>query len=242
MRGYLPYIINCIIYYLAINKLKMIYVRLLVLILFYSFSSLSFAQNFKSLSQSKDTNLKLIIDSNIDTSQIFEGLNCPIEILNNQRLINVKYYSFDNNLHQGQLVMHKDLIQDIQQVFALAVKIKFPINSVIPMSNIKFRHNNLWSDDLSMLANNTSAFNYRTSTNTKSRQLSMHAYGRAIDINPVQNPYIKNHQILPINANYNLTQKGTLNAQHPITLKFLQLGWKWGGNWQSVKDYQHFEK
>jgi len=91
-----------------------------------------------------------------------------------------------------------------------------------------------------MLANNTSAFNYRKVTGGKS--LSMHSYGFAIDINPVQNPYFKGSIVLPEGAIYNPVAPGTLTAASPIVKTFKRLGWGWGGEWKSLKDYQHFEK
>ena len=96
------------------------------------------------------------------------------------------------------------------------------------------------SDDQSMLADNTSAFNYRTATGSK--HLSMHAYGFAIDINPAQNPYIKGNIVLPPGAVYDTAKPGTLGANSPIVKTFKRLGWTWGGDWKSLKDYQHFEK
>jgi hypothetical protein len=91
-----------------------------------------------------------------------------------------------------------------------------------------------------MLANNTSAFNYRKVTGGK--YLSRHAYGFAIDINPVQNPYIKGRIVLPPNAVYDTSKPGTLACDSLVVTTFIRLGWTWGGNWKSLKDYQHFEK
>jgi hypothetical protein len=129
-----------------------------------------------------------IIDSNMSLKQALDGLsqNCPLDIKNRQRLINVKYYSFDKKIHQGQFVIDRDLINDIEFAFHEALKQRFPIFSVIPVSHLSFRRNGKWDDNLSMEANNTSCFNYREVTD--SHGLSLHAYGRAIDINPIQNP------------------------------------------------------
>ncbi len=91
-----------------------------------------------------------------------------------------------------------------------------------------------------MLLNNTSAFNYRCAAGSK--KLSMHAYGFAIDINPVQNPYIKGKVVLPPGAVYDIRKSGTLAYNSPVVKTFIRLGWTWGGNWKSLKDYQHFEK
>jgi peptidoglycan L-alanyl-D-glutamate endopeptidase CwlK len=183
-----------------------------------------------------------IIDSRMTEREAFEGLDpkCPEELRKRQRVVKLKYYSADGKIHQGQLVIDRDLVNDIKKVFALALKEHFPIHSVIPISDTRFRKDARWDDELSMEANNTSAFNYREITG--GGRLSNHAYGRAIDINPFQNPYVKGDLILPHGAKYDPSIAGTFTSDHPIVRAFLQLGWVWGGNWTSPKDYQHFEK
>jgi len=183
-----------------------------------------------------------IIDSNMTYEQAFNGLSpdCPPYIKERLRLITIKYYSFDNKIHQGQLVIDKDLVDDIQFAFEQALNAKFPIYSVIPISHISFRRNGRWDDNLSMEANNTSCFNYRTITG--SNNLSKHALGRAIDINPVQNPYIRGNTVLPANSRYNTNESGTLTNDNVIVITLISRGWVWGGNWTALKDYQHLEK
>jgi len=183
-----------------------------------------------------------IIDSDMSTEQAFDGLapECPPEIRKRQKVIKLKYYSFDGMVHQGQLVIDRSLVKDVQTIFKLALDLKFPIRSMIPVSDPRFRKNGRWDDDLSMIANNTSGFNYREKTGGGS--LSNHAYGRAIDINTVQNPYTKGAIVLPPGAVWEPGKPGTLTADHAITRKFIELGWAWGGAWTSPIDYQHFEK
>ncbi len=183
-----------------------------------------------------------IIDSRMTESEAFDGLDpkCPKEIRERQKVVKLKYYSADGKIHQGQLVIDAALKDDIKKVFALALKERFPIYSVIPISDKRFRKDGRWDDELSMEANNTSAFNYREITG--GGRLSNHASGRAIDINPLQNPYIKNDIVLPHGAKYDPSIAGTFTSDHPIVRAFLQLGWVWGGNWTSPRDYQHFEK
>ncbi len=91
----------------------------------------------------------------------------------------------------------------------------------------------------SMRQNNTSAFNYRTVP--FSDRLSNHAFGFAMDINPVQNPYYTGQQIFPENAVYYPSIPGTLYDEHPVVLLFKVLGWRWGGDWYE-RDYQHYDK
>jgi peptidoglycan L-alanyl-D-glutamate endopeptidase CwlK len=194
--------------------------------------------------QSRGTLKHPIIDSQISEKEAFDGLDpkCPEEIRRRQKLITVNYYSMDNKVHQGQLVLDEELVHDVEQVFALALKEKFPIYSVIPISDQRFRKENRWDDELSMEANNTSSFNYREITG--GGRMSNHAYGRAVDINTLLNPYIKGNLILPHGAHYDPKIEGTFTAESPIVREFLRLGWTWGGNWASPSptDYQHFEK
>ena len=183
-----------------------------------------------------------IIDSAMTEKEAFDGLDpkCPNDILKRQRLIAVKYYSTDGQVHQGQLVLDAELVEDVKKVFALALKERFPIRSVIPISDKRFRKDGRWDDELSMEANNTSSFNYREVTG--GGRLSNHAYGRAVDINTFENPYIKGGIVLPHGATYDPKVAGTFIAESPIVREFLRLGWAWGGNWSDRKDYQHFEK
>jgi hypothetical protein len=138
------------------------------------------------------------------------------------------------------MVLDKDLVRDVKKVFDVALKEKFPIKSVIPISDMRFRKNGRWDDDLSMAAGNSSSFNYREITG--GGRLSNHAYGRAVDLNTFQNPYIKGKISLPSGAKYDPTAPGTFTADSPIVKTFISLGWAWGGNWKSPTDYQHFEK
>jgi hypothetical protein len=183
-----------------------------------------------------------IIDSAMTEEEAFDGLDpqCPDEIRKKQRLITVKYYSTDGRVHQGQMVLDAELVNDVRKVFALALKDRFPIHSVIPISDKRFRKDGRWDDELSMEANNTSSFNYREVTG--GGHLSNHAYGRAVDINTFLNPYIKGGTVLPHGATYDPKVAGTFTAGSPIVREFLRLGWGWGGNWSDRKDYQHFEK
>jgi hypothetical protein len=185
---------------------------------------------------------KPIVDSMKTAEEAFDGLdpNCPEDIRNKQAIVEVLYYSTDHKIHQGQVVIDRELQADIRSVFRFALKTRFPIQSAIPISDPRFRKNGRWDDELSMEANNTSAFNYRQSTG--STQLSKHAYGRAIDINPFLNPYVKDKTVLPHNAKYDPGVPGTFASSSSIVHFFKRLGWKWGGDWETLKDYQHFEK
>ncbi len=177
---------------------------------------------------------KAIPDCNYTLSEALSGKKIPKEIEENLRLVRVEYYSFDNKLHEGQLVIHKELVNDIKWIFEKLKEKKFPIDKVIPV--VKYS----WSDDSSMADNNTSAFNYRFVANTT--RLSNHSTGRAIDINPWQNPQIINGAALPAGAVYNPKAKGTITSKSFIVKLFKEKGWDWGGDWKTRIDYQHFEK
>ena len=177
-----------------------------------------------------------IIDSQMTRDEAMKSVakGCPETIKENQQLVDVKYYSFDGKVHQGQILIHKKLANDVREVFQIAFDHHFPIESVIPVS--KFG----WRDDASMDANNTSGFNYRTVTGGKT--ISNHGRGFAIDINTKLNPYIKERNVEPAGATYDPNVPGTLTADHFLVKEFKKRGWSWGGDWKNLKDYQHFEK
>lgn len=176
----------------------------------------------------------VFIDADLTFDEAIGGLNIPQSILNNLTLTDVFYYSFDGKLHKGQLLINKAVKEDIVEIFEFIKDSRFPIGKVIPIVQYD------WSDEASTRDNNTTAFNYRFVSGT--RIVSNHAYGYAIDINPMQNPYIKRGKVLPEGAVYNPDMPGTITADSQIVKEFKKRGWSWGGNWRSVKDYQHFEK
>lgn len=179
-----------------------------------------------------------IVDSRMTREQaVYRGVHrdAPDWILERQAVVEVCYRGFDGKVHQGQIVVDRGLVEDVKAVFQAALRANVPMASVIPVSHERFG----WSDDRSMAANNTSGFNYRPVTGGK--RLSRHALGWAVDINPLQNPYIRGQTVLPPGADYDPDRPGTLTESSPVVRTFLRLGWTWGGHWKSLKDYQHFE-
>ena len=132
------------------------------------------------------------------------------------------------------MVVNKLAAKDLIEIFDLILELKFPVEKVIPISMYN------WSDEAAMKDNNTSGFNYRFVSGT--RILSKHAAGLAIDINPLLNPYVKDGETSPQNSNYDENVPGTISSNSKITLEFKIRGWTWGGDWKSLKDYQHFQK
>jgi len=182
----------------------------------------------------QDEEKGFVIDSDMAFEEAVAGISIPQNILENLRLVDVYYYGFDDKLHKGQLVVHKAVVLDVIEIFELIRESRFPISKVVPISNYG------WSDEKSMQDNNTSAFNYRFISGT--RVISNHASGLAIDINPMMNPYIKNGISLPEKSVYDTIKAGTISSGSQLVKEFKQRGWQWGGNWKSLKDYQHFEK
>lgn len=183
-----------------------------------------------------------IIDSKMSYEQaVLAGLraDCPQDIIDILRLINIKYYGLDGLTHQGQLVLDHRLVTDIKEIFRFARSIHYTIQCAIPISHPFLN----WDDETSMLLGiygNTSAFNYRTIAGSST--LSNHSKGQAIDINPKINPYIRGDFVQPKGAKYDPTIEGTLTGDHPLVQKFKELGWEWGGDWEDRKDFQHFQK
>lgn len=180
------------------------------------------------------TSRQIIIDSDYTIEEALMGKDIPDKIKRNLTLIDVQYYSFDRRLHQGQLVVHRDLSTDLIKIFKKIKEEKFPIAKVIPVVHYN------WDDEKSMEDNNTSALNYRFIAGTN--KLSNHSFGTAIDINPLLNPYIRRDLHQPEGSEYNTDIKGTITKDSFLVKEFKKLGWEWGGNWKDRKDYQHFEK
>ncbi len=177
---------------------------------------------------------EIIIDSEMSFQEAIKNTPAPKNIINQLTLIDVEYYSFDNKLHRGQLVVNIAVKNDIIEIFELIKKEKFPIEKCIPI--VKYD----WDDDISIDNNNSSAFCYRKIAGTN--KMSNHSTGKAIDINPMQNPYITSKGTTKRGNKYDPTIAGTLTIDSPITQKFIELGWEWGGNYKTIKDWQHFDK
>jgi peptidoglycan L-alanyl-D-glutamate endopeptidase CwlK len=184
--------------------------------------------------------LELTLDSNLSEAEAKSQnplLLCPAEILARQTVLKVSYWSFDGAMHEGRLVLDERLVPDMQKVFEAMDKEKFPLQSVIPAADPRFK----WDDDALMDKNNTSAFNYRVIAGTD--KMSLHALGQAIDINPRTNPfYSASGAVYPKGATYDPLQPGTITADSFLVALFEELGWTWGGRWSDRKDWQHFEK
>jgi peptidoglycan L-alanyl-D-glutamate endopeptidase CwlK len=175
-----------------------------------------------------------VIDSAMTWQEALRGRAIPHAIQSTLVLLDVEYRGFDAWLHRGQIIVHHELSEDVTAIFFELCAMRFPIEKVIPVARYG------WSDDASMADNNSSGFNYRLAVGLP--HLSQHALGRAIDINPCLNPYLKGALILPPNAVYDCSRPGTLCANDLAVEAFTTRGWTWGGDWTHLKDWQHFEK
>lgn len=219
--------------------------KIIVLIVF-------FTNYYSVLAQS------IVIDSDCkDSLGMFQELNIiahklgnfPDTLYQNLRCVEVYYYGFKANdidsltLRKGAVIVDKSVVEDVKSIFEELKIMKFPIATVIPVNTFGLNSDSTgWNDLASMEANNSSAFNYRLMTNAK--DLSPHAFGKAIDLNPLFNPYEKyvhDGKITePDNAFYDLSRAGTVSDGRIVGI-FDKRGWIWGGRWNNPVDYQHFD-
>ena len=154
------------------------------------------------------------------------------------RYLTLYHYDFDGRIQQGEMVCNKAIAHDLLCIFRTLFAEAYPINSIRLVDDFDA------SDEASMQANNSSCFNYRTIAG--SWRLSQHAFGMAVDINPLQNPCVKGSRIRPSTA----TDYVDRSKQFPHKIDdndlckktFESYGFRWGGRWRSLKDYQHFER
>ncbi len=159
------------------------------------------------------------------------------------RYLRLSYIDFDGNERQGEMVCHRSVSADLLYVFRRLYEAHYPIASIRLIDDFGA------DDETSMRANNTSCFCYREVAG--SRKLSRHAMGMAIDINPLQNPCVRTHK----DGSYDLQPSTaypyidrSMDFDHKIDRQdlayrlFTSRGFRWGGSWRTVLDYQHFEK
>jgi len=167
---------------------------------------------------------------------------CTVE-LSSLRYCNVKYIDFNGNEQIGELICNKSIADDLMEIFYELYINDYRIESIKLIDEFN------GDDTASMEANNTSCFNYRVVEGTTT--LSKHALGLAIDLNPFYNPYITYNSDGSTNcspADSRQYEDRTQNFPYKIDENdlayklFISHGFTWGGNWNSCKDYQHFQK
>ena len=162
---------------------------------------------------------------------------CPVP-LSDLRLLRIGYWGFDRKSHVGRMVVNADAVDAVHDAFAALYAKKFPIRRMRLVDDYGA------SDYASIEADNTSAFNCRNATG--SSRFSEHAYGRAIDINPIENPYVyadgtTAHAASRPYLNRADVREGMAEPHNILVRAFDAVGWGWGGRWHPPPtDYQHF--
>lgn len=161
---------------------------------------------------------------------------CPVAV-EDLRWLDLVHWNGDGESATGSIVVHADHADAVVEVFGRLFDAGFPIHSMRPITEFD------GDDNASMRANNTSAFNCRE-IDGRPGVWSQHAYGGAIDINPLVNPWVRGGRVDPpegaayVERNPEVT--GLIVAGDVVTQAFADIGWGWGGDWTSTLDYQHF--
>src|SRR6266536_2457676 len=154
------------------------------------------------------------------------------------RRVRLSYWGFDGTAHTGGLVVSAAAVGDLVRVFSRLYVARFPIRRMRPIDAYGA------NDERSLAADNTSAFNCRYAIAPGPRRWSAHAYGEAIDVDPVENPYLEGGRVHPragrayldrSNVKPGMAVRGGL-----LVRAFGAVGWSWGGRWTGSPDYQHF--
>ena len=152
-------------------------------------------------------------------------------------LVRVSHWGFDGRAHRGSLIVNRRVAADVVKAFRRLYAARFPIRRMVPVAAYR------GSDRASMAADNTSAFNCRRAVGSATRRWSAHAYGLAVDVNPVENPYVLGERVLPPAGRRYLDRRryrpGMALPGGVLVTAFESVGWSWGGRW-STPDYQHF--
>ncbi|HWH00552.1 MAG TPA: M15 family metallopeptidase [Pilimelia sp.] len=160
---------------------------------------------------------------------------CPTPV-SDLRLVQVTHWGFDGVPRSGELVVHRTHAAGVVQVFRRLYDARFPVQRMVTVEQYGA------DDARSMAANNTSAYNCRRTTGGST--WSEHAYGTALDINPVQNPYVRGSSVEPPAGRAYLDRRdvrtGMIVANDVVVRAFAGIGWEWGGDFRTLKDYQHF--
>jgi len=162
---------------------------------------------------------------------------CPVAP-SQLRRVTVPYRGFDGAAHTGTLVVNVAVAARVGSIFERLYRARFPIRRMRPIAAYG------GSDDRSMAADNTSAFNCRYAVAAGPKRWSVHAYGEAIDVNPVENPYLQGGKVLPPAGRRYLdrasVRPGMAVGGGTLVGAFAAAGWQWGGRWTASPDWQHF--
>lgn len=166
---------------------------------------------------------------------------CPVPI-SDLRLLRFNYVGFDGEIKRGPMVVNATVAENVLSVFAQLFEAGFPLKRVALATEYKPKH-----EDPSRHRSVTASFNCRPVITTDGPQptLSQHSYGLAVDVNPLQNPEVSlegrvRDKAAKIYRDRTLDLPGMIHADDVVVRAFEAIGWKWGGDWSSMKDYMHF--
>jgi hypothetical protein len=162
---------------------------------------------------------------------------CPVAPAQLRR-VTLTFWGFDARAHAGALVVNRAVVEDVVTVFRRLYRARFPLRRLRPID--AYRAN----DERSLAADNTAAFNCRYAVAPGPRRWSVHAYGEAVDVDPVENPYLEGGKVHPRSGRAYLDRShvrpGMATPRGVLVRAFASVGWKWGGRWTGSPDYQHF--
>jgi D-alanyl-D-alanine carboxypeptidase len=162
---------------------------------------------------------------------------CPVAPARLRR-VRLTFWGFDGRAHAGALVANADAVADLVRVFERLYAARFPIRRMRPIDAYGGK------DERSLAADNTAAFNCRYVIGPGPRRWSVHAYGEAVDVDPVENPYLEGGRVHPRAGRAYLDRSrvrpGMAVPGGVLVRAFASVGWKWGGRWAGSPDYQHF--
>ena len=199
------------------------------------------------LSTTGDTSSPFVVEEISDAVMMrISGGSLPADATirrSDLRYLRLLHYDGEGKVRQGELICHRSIAQDLKEIFEELYRQKYPIQRIQLIDDFGA------DDETSMRANNTYCFCYRTIAGSK--KLSKHAQGLAIDINPLYNPCVKTKKngqriIQPATAGKYVDRSKKFRYKISKTdlcyRLFIRHGFRWGGSWNSLKDYQHFEK
>jgi hypothetical protein len=162
---------------------------------------------------------------------------CPVAPAGLRRL-RVSYWGFDRRVHTGTLIVNVRAVAPLTRVFSRLYAARFPLRRMRPVDAYG------GSDERSLAADNTAAFNCRYAVASGAKRWSVHAYGLAVDVNPVENPYVLDGRVHPRAGRAYLDRsrlrRGMAVRRGLLVRAFAAEGWAWGGRWSASPDYQHF--
>jgi hypothetical protein len=150
----------------------------------------------------------------------------------------MSYWGFDRKVHVGTMIVNASVVGDVVKVFSTLFRHHFPIEEMVPESAYG------GDDNAAAAADDTSGFNCRYAVAPGPPHWSVHAYGEAIDVNDVQNPYVDGSIVIPPGGRRYLNRSdvrpGMAVPGGVLVEEFVSVGWYWGGRWVQSPDYQHF--